>query len=176
MNTGGSKVERGGGNTIELIRWPADAERRDRCRDLGVMRLLVLEAGVEAPVCADILEDWVRAPISRDDLQARIDTIMARVSAQHAPRIDHNGVLQFRSSSVLLSPTETDLVTVLAASFREVVSRKELLEILPGTSQPSRNALDLHMMRIRRRVKALGLEIHAVWGRGYILRSAGASD
>lgn len=169
-------MECGIGNTIELIRWPVDSERRDRCRDLGVMRLLVLEAGVEAPVCTDILEDWVRAPISRDDLQARINTMMARVSAQHAPRIDPNGVLQFRSSSVLLSPTETDLVTVLAGSFCEVVSRRELLEILPGTPKPSRNALDLHMMRIRRRVKVLGLEVHAVWGRGYILKSADASD
>jgi DNA-binding response OmpR family regulator len=163
-------VERGIGSTVELIRWPADSERRDRCRNLGVMRLLVLEAGVEAPVCTDILEDWVRAPISQDDLQARINTMLAKASAQHIPRIDPNGVLQFGSSSVLLSPTETDLVTLLAGSFTQVVSRKELLEILSGTSQPSRNALDLHIMRIRRRIKALGLEVHTAWGRGYILR------
>jgi DNA-binding response OmpR family regulator len=33
----------------------------------------------------------------------------------------------------------------------------------------TRNALDLHMMRVRQRINALGLTVRTVWGRGYVL-------
>ncbi|MEU3723188.1 winged helix-turn-helix domain-containing protein [Streptomyces sp. NPDC031705] len=161
---------------VELIRWPVDAARREACRDQGVMRLLVLEAGVEAPVCTDILEDWVRTPVSRSDLRARIDSLRVKGSADHVPTVDPNGVLRFRRMSAVLSPTETDLVNRLAESFSKVVPREILLEALSRTSQPSRNALDLHIMRIRRRVNPLGLGLRTVWGRGYVLEPADAAS
>lgn len=157
---------------VELIRWPVEAERREACRDQGVMRLLVLEAGAEAPVCTDIREDWVRTPISRSDLRARIDSLRVKGSSDHLPVVDPNGVLRFRRMSAVLSPTETDLVGRLAESFSQVVSRETLLQVLSRTTPPSRNALDLHVMRIRRRVKPLGLGLRTVWGRGYVLEPA----
>ncbi|MDG4861959.1 winged helix-turn-helix domain-containing protein [Streptomyces sp. T-3] len=158
---------------VELIRWPTESARRDSCRDKGVMRLLVLEAGVEAPVCTDIREDWVRTPISKEDLRARIDSLRVKGSTDQVPSVDRNGVLRFRSVSAVLSPTETDLVTLLAESFTRVVQRTALLEVLARTAPASRNALDLHIMRIRRRVGQLGLGVRTVWGRGYVLEAVG---
>jgi DNA-binding response OmpR family regulator len=35
----------------------------------------------------------------------------------------------------------------------------------------TRNALDLHMMRIRQRIASLGLTVRTVWSRGYVLDS-----
>lgn len=154
---------------VEFIRWPVESRRRERCRTEGIMRILVLEAGVAAPVCADIREDWVRAPISKGDLKARADALRMRSSADFVPRMDSSGVLRFRSMSVVLSPTEADLVSRLAESFAEGVDRDVLLSLLPGGTKANRNALDLHVMRIRRRIAPLGLCVRTIWGRGYAL-------
>ncbi|MCP3759152.1 helix-turn-helix domain-containing protein [Streptomyces sp. TBY4] len=136
------------------------------------MRLLVVEAGVEAPICTDIREDWVRTPLSKDDLRARMNGLRVRGGSDSIPSVDHNGVLRFRRRSAVLSPTETDLVSKFAESFTQPVGREALLAVLARTSRPSRNALDLHVMRIRRRVQPIGLQLRTLWGRGYVLEPA----
>ena len=40
---------------------------------------------------------------------------------------------------------------------------------------PTRNALDVHILRLRRRIAELGLEIRTVRSRGYLLQAAAAS-
>jgi len=159
---------------VKLVRWPAESARRDRYRSLGVMRLLVVEAGVCPPVCTDALEDWVRAPIRQDDLQARIAALRARFEADRRPTVDPHGVVRYGGRSATLSPTGTDLLERLARDFGELVDRDELLRhCLPDRDRTvSRNALDLHIMRVRRRIKPLGLTIRTVWGRGYLLEQA----
>ncbi|WP_436722936.1 winged helix-turn-helix domain-containing protein [Streptomyces sp. URMC 127] len=154
---------------MELIRWPAESGRREHCRDRGVMRILVLEAGAEAPPSPDPREDWVRAPISPGDLRARAEALRMRAAAEARPVVEPNGVLRFRHRSALLSPTGAHLVARLADSFTEVVARDDLLAPRPGRPPLSRNALDLHIMRIRRRLAALGLRVRTVRGRGYVL-------
>ncbi|MFI1798107.1 winged helix-turn-helix domain-containing protein [Streptomyces sp. NPDC020379] len=167
-----SAVER-----VELIRWPVESDRRERCRDRGVMRILVLEAGAEAPLCVDLKEDWVRAPVSADDLRARAEALRIRAAAAESrPEVDPNGVLRFRWRSALLSPTEARLVARLTESYAEVVTRDDLLRLPQGRTVPSRNALDLHIMRIRRRLAALGLRVRTVRGRGYVLESAESGE
>lgn len=162
-----------GQSDVVLIRWPAESARRDRYRDQGLLRLLVLEGGVAPPICSDIREDWVRAPVSKEDLMARVAALRAKSDGDSFPRIDPNGVLRFRSRSIVLSPTETTLLELLALSFGEVVAREVLLRELPKTPTPTRkhrrNALDLHIMRIRRRIKPLSLAVRTAWGRGYVL-------
>jgi DNA-binding response OmpR family regulator len=37
---------------------------------------------------------------------------------------------------------------------------------------PTRNALDVHMLRLRRRLEPLGLEVRTVRSRGYVLQPA----
>jgi DNA-binding response OmpR family regulator len=37
---------------------------------------------------------------------------------------------------------------------------------------PTRNALDVHVLRLRRRIAPLGLEIRTVRARGYLLQAA----
>lgn len=166
----------GSAGGVALIRFPAESARRDSCRDQGVMRLLVLETGAEAPVCTDACEDWIRPPVSREDLQARLAALRARGSGEQVPTLDPNGVLHFRSRLVVLSPTETDLVAMLVGSFGQVVSRGALVGSLPTSPLPSRTALDLHIMRIRRRIRQLGLEVRTIWGLGYVLEPAAGSE
>lgn len=138
-----------------------------------MLRLLVLEGGVPAPICSDIREDWVRTPITEADLRARMATLTAKAEAHRLPQIDPFGILRFSDRSTSVSPTETDLMECLIRHFESLVSREQLRECLPErASGCSRNALDLHIMRLRRRIQPLGLAIQTVRGRGYILQVA----
>lgn len=159
---------------VKLVRWPAESARRDRYRMLGVPRLLVVEGRVRPPVCPDVREDWVRAPITQDDLQARIAAVRARSEVHRRPQVDPNGVLRYYGRSITVSPTATDLLERLVREFEVLVSRDELRECLPDRDgEASRNALDLHIMRVRKRIQPIGLAIRTVWGRGYLLEPSG---
>ncbi|MBX7464522.1 winged helix-turn-helix domain-containing protein [Streptomyces xanthochromogenes] len=135
-------------------------------------RILVVEARAEAPVCEDVCEDWVRAPIAAHDLQARVNALSRRYRMNRLPCLDESGVLHFSSRSVTVSPTQTELLELLVPNFREVVPREALRYRLGQVNgSRTRNALDLHMMRTRERIQPLGLSIRTVWGRGYVLES-----
>ena len=159
-----------GSHEVKLVRWPAESARRDHYRVLGVLRLLVIEGGARPPVCSDIREDWVRAPITPDDLQARIAALRARAEAHCRPQVDPNGVLRYCGRSITVSPTATDLLERLVREFGVLVSRDDLRDCLPERDGgASRNALDLHIMRVRKRIRPIGLAIRTVWGRGYLI-------
>jgi hypothetical protein len=157
---------------VKLVRWPAESARRDRYRTMGILRLLVVEGGVPAPICSDVREDWVRAPVTDDDLRARIATLKAKAEAHRLPRVDPNGVLRFAGRSITISRTETDVLECLVRQYGVLVTREALRDCLPDRpGGASRNALDLHIMRVRRRIRPIGLVIRTVWGRGYLLES-----
>ncbi|MGW1727972.1 winged helix-turn-helix domain-containing protein [Streptomyces sp. NPDC002306] len=161
---------------VQLVRWPAQRELREECRVRGMPRILVVEAGLRAPVCEDIFEDWVRTPVTSFDLQARSDALVHRYRRSRAPQLDEDGVLRFASRSVTLSPMQAALLALLVAQFAQVVPREALGSRLGrGQGPMSRNALDLHMMRIRHRINALGLTVRTVWGRGYVLDAEAAA-
>jgi hypothetical protein len=123
---------------------------------MGVLRLLVVEGGAPAPVCTDICEDWVRAPITDADLRVRVATLQAKAEAYRLPQVDPYGILRFADRSITVSPSETDLLECLIRQFGVVVPRPTLQECLPDRpGGASRNALDLHIMR----------------GRGYLLET-----
>jgi len=139
---------------------------------MGILRLLVVEGGVPAPICSDVREDWVRAPVTDDDLRARVATLKAKADAHRMPHVDPNGVLRFAGRSITVSRTETDLLECLVRQYGVLVTRDVLRDCLPDRpGGASRNALDLHIMRVRRRIRPLGLIIRTVWGRGYLLES-----
>ena len=154
---------------VELIRWPAEQARREACLEQGVIRLLVVEGAAQAPVCTDVREDWVRSPVGKADLRARMEALLHKNQVDRRPTIDSNGILQYGESTTTLSPTEANLMRHLIESFTCTVDRSLLSLNLVQASRVNRNALDLHVMRIRRRIRPLGLKIRKVWGRGYAL-------
>ena len=129
----------------------------------------MVESGSGAPICDDIYEDWVRAPVASHDLKARADALAYRYSRFHVPHLDENDVLRFAARSVVVSPMQAELLKLLLARFGEVVPREALRFRLGGKQTVSRNALDLHVMRLRQRVAPIGLTICTAWGRGYVL-------
>ena len=88
------------------------------------------------------------------------------------PELDVHGVLRFGTAWVSLPPVEARLVDALIERFGAVVGRDTLRRsVWPGSS-PGRNVLDVHVLRLRRRLAPLGLVIRTVRSRGYMLEQA----
>ena len=163
---------------VVLLRWPAEAATRNRLSVLGDARLLLVEAGHAPPAVVDCLEDWIRIPAAEEDVRARVDALTVRLQAHadSAPGIDEDGVLRFRGRWVSLPPLEARLTATLLQRFGAVVGRETLIRaVWPGGS-PGRNALDVHVLRLRRRIAPLDLAVRTVRSRGYLLEAVSAAD
>ncbi|RFU38553.1 helix-turn-helix domain-containing protein [Actinomadura logoneensis] len=157
---------------VTVLRWPAESERRELCRERGLLRLLVVERDHEPPICADVREDWIRMPATQRDFQARIAMLRARGGTGARPHLDQDGILRHGRRSVAVSPSEARLLHLLVRRYGRIAAREELRALLAEDGRPvSRNALDLHIKRIRRRVRPLGLTLRTAWGRGYVLEA-----
>lgn len=157
-----------------LLRWPAEADQRARLAERHAPRLLLVEDGVPAPEGGDCLEDWVRLPVDQADVRIRIEAleVRARAHIRAVPEIDVHGVLRFGSSWVSLPPVEARLADALVVRFGAVVGRDTLRRSVWPGSAPGRNVLDVHVLRLRRRLSPLGLAIRTVRSRGYMLEQA----
>jgi DNA-binding response OmpR family regulator len=155
---------------VTLLRWPVDAERRRRL-DPGVPRLLLVEPTAAAPVDLDDLEDWIRVPAEERDVQARLANLRSRARRRGRlePTLDSDGVVRVGSSWTSLPPVEARLTAVLIERIGMVVSREALAQAGWPEGSPGRNALDVHVLRLRRRLAPVGLVIRTVRSRGYLL-------
>jgi DNA-binding response OmpR family regulator len=157
---------------VVLVRWPVEAARRDELMREGRPRLLLLEDGVDPPPTPpDDLEDWIRVPAAEVDLRARVDALRHRAEARidPAPALDDDGVLRLGDQWVSLPPVEARLTAALLDRYGAVVSRDALARAGWPAGAPGRNALDVHMLRLRRRLSPLALAIRTVRSRGYLL-------
>jgi DNA-binding winged helix-turn-helix (wHTH) protein len=158
---------------VVRLRWPAERDQVEANRRLGVPRLLVLDDGEPPPSAPDCLEDWVRVNTPADDVELRARAIATRAARHGAhPTLDGDGLLRFHDSWVSLSPVEQALASALVERFGTVVGRDALAGRAWPAGVPTRNALDVHVLRLRRRIAPLGLEIRTVRSRGYLLQPA----
>jgi DNA-binding response OmpR family regulator len=163
---------------VVLVRWPSDEVALERARQASVPRLLLVEGDHAPPPVLDELEDWIRVPADEVDLHARVDTLDRRLRARSSavPVLDDDGVLRFGADWVSLPPVEARLTEALLARYGAVVSRDALGRAGWPDGVPGRNALDVHVLRLRRRLAPLGLAIRTVRARGYLLELGGNGD
>ncbi len=123
------------------------------------------------PVPVDELEDWIRVPAGEADLQVRVDGLRHRAERKRRPLpdLDDDGVLRLDGLWVSLPPVEARLTAALVDRFGAVVSRDDLARAGWPDGSPGRNALDVHMLRLRRRLSTVALAIRTVRSRGYLL-------
>ena len=76
-------------------------------------------------------------------------------------------------SGVALPPVEHRLARALLDRLGTVVTRDALSSAGWPDGAPGRNALDVHVLRLRRRLAPLDLTIHTVRSRGYLLAVSG---
>jgi hypothetical protein len=163
---------------VVLLRWPAEASRREQLVERGAPRLLLLEDDENPPVACDCLEDWIRVPAAEGDVAARVRNLAFRLSLHDsgAPSLDADGVLRYNTAWVPLPPVEGRLTDALLSRFGAVVSRDNLARAGWPEGAPGRNALDVHVLRLRRRIAPLGLVIRTVRSRGYLLENGSMSE
>lgn len=158
---------------VALVSWPEEEQRRLDLRERGRARLLLVKAEAPAPIASDALEDWIRLPADEHDMRARIEglTLRAGLSERASLRLDDDGLLHHGEAWVALPTIEGRLVTALMHKLGTVVGREALVKAgWPGEA-PNRNVLDVHILRLRRRLEPIGLSIRTVRSRGYVLES-----
>ncbi len=166
------------------VRWPEERERVEELRASKTPRLLLVEAHEPPPICVDPLEDWIRLPANDADLHARLAALVARSTRQAGPSqaaqngaskavpyLDAEGLLRVNGQWVALSPVESALAGVLLQNVGVVARREDLAQEAWPAGAPTRNALDVHMLRLRRRIQPLGLAIKTVRSHGYLLEA-----
>lgn len=159
---------------VVLVRWPDERDRREELRRTGRPRLLLLDDGSPAPTTVDALEDWIRLPADEADVRARVQALELRAMGNGAglPSLDDDGVLRVDGQWVALPPVEARLTSALLDRWGAVVSRDALSRAGWPDGAPGRNALDVHVLRLRRRLDPLGLVIRTVRSRGYVLEAS----
>ena len=159
---------------VVLVRWPDDADRRETLTSAGVPRLLLVREGVDPPSTTDCLEDWIRVPADERDVRLRADSLNRRLSSHSPdrPDLDEHGVLRFRGRWVPLPPVEARLTAALLDRFGAGGSRAARTRAGWPGGAGGRNPLDVHVLRLRRRLNGVGLAIRTVRARGYLLEPA----
>lgn len=141
--------------------------------------MLLLGPTTPPPEPCDALEDWVRIPVAEADLRARVRWLGHRVTAAErtvvAPVIDDDGLLRVGEEWVALPPVEHRIARALLDRIETVVPRDALAQAGWPDGAPGRNALDVHVLRLRRRLAPLRMTIHTVRSRGYLLSLNGPS-
>ena len=158
---------------VRLVRWPEERELLERLRAEGTPRLLLVRPPAPPPDVMECEEDWVRLPADDGDVRARVLALAAR-STRHrpGPQVGADGRLRHGARWIALSPIEHRLAHALAERFGEVVTSEVLGEAAWPDEGVNEGALRVHLTRLRRRVRSLGLEVQNVRGRGYLMEQA----
>lgn len=158
---------------VTTLHWPNDAPRLSELRACHQPRLVLVAADADPPLSGDCLEDWIRLPAADPDVAARCEAVAERASHHNpAPVVTDEGIVRFRDDWAPVSPVERELAAELAERFGTVVGRDTLTRRAWSGSVPNRNAFDVHMLRLRRRLEPIGLAVGTVRGRGYLLEVA----
>lgn len=159
--------------TVEILRWPAQAGRREDLVAADRPCLWILESG-ELPPAIGPLEDWARVSDSERDVHARIRRLAALAPDVHAlvpgeACVGPEGLLDFRGQRIAVPPTEARLLDRLAETPETLVGREELARLLWDDLPASRSSLTSRIHTLRKRLRPTGLTIHAIRGHGFLL-------
>ncbi len=163
----------------------------DVCRELrrdGTVPIIMLTARVEETDKLVGLElgadDYLTKPFSPRELVARVRTVLRRTSVSPHSDILRVGELEldrgrFRvvigGTEIILTPTEFELLALLASQPGRIFSRSQLLEAVRGVSFESyERAIDSHIRNLRRKIEPEESQpryIQTVYGVGYKLEA-----
>jgi DNA-binding response OmpR family regulator len=163
---------------VKIVRWPSESGKLEGFRMRGLPCLIVVARGARVPELAGAHEDWVRQPVEAWELKTRIASLHLKATSHSAPPlVDEDGLLRYGGAVLPLTVSEATVLRGLVQRRPGMASRAELAQrLLSANRSASRNALDLHMMRLRRKVVSVGLAIETVRGRGFLLKTGAVAD
>ena len=155
---------------VTLVHWPRDEALRADLAAARRPRLLLLTADHAPPLVWDELEDWIRLPADDQDVRARVVALEHRAAMHRAPvTVSEDGRLSYRGQTTWLSPTVRLLFQALANRFGSAVPLETLIRQVWPDDPPTSSSIRVHILRLRRRIAPLGLEIRNIQGKGYVL-------
>ena len=126
-------------------------------------------------------DDYIKKPFPLDELLARVKVLLRRNIFDEERSLIENGDLKIhipereaylRGNMLDLSPTEFDLLEILAGRLGHTVNREELLKKIWGMSGGDTRTVDVHISRLRRKLddgRKPFLTAQTLRGRGYKL-------
>ena len=149
-----------------------------RLRTLGVPRLLLVGGG--SPARSNrAMRSKTRSgsPRPKTNSHVRVATLASPTHGQSRARSRRSIRTDCSDTVAAWSPLSdrTSYCGILVDRFGDVVDYETLVRITWKGRRPTRNALDVLIKRLRRRIAPSGLEICTVRGRGYIFQNVDAS-
>lgn len=140
--------------------------------DEKINKIMTLELGAD---------DYIIKPIDLDELSARIKAINRRyirntndlkedvIEINNIEFNSHEYKIKYNNKKICMPPKEYELFYYLVTRIDKVVTREKLLkEVWNGDVKSSSRTLDVHITRLREKLKDLNdLEIITIWGKGY---------
>src|SRR3990172_1020927 len=126
-------------------------------------------------------DDYVTKPFNPQELVARVDAVLRRAGSRESGangEIIRAGALvidpssrtaEARGQRLTLTPKEFDLLATMAGFAGVVLDRDQLLDLVWGTSFYAARTVDVHIARLREKLKGSDVRIETIWGTGYRL-------
>ena len=141
---------------VVLVRWPKETDHRDRLARDRSAAAAARGGGVQPAAVEDPLEDWVRVPRADTDVAgpARHARAAGPAPGPALPTLDDDGVIR-HNGPVGVAATGRGAASpgCCSTARRRRESRRPRRAGWPEGA-PGRNALDVHVLRLRRRARA----------------------
>jgi DNA-binding response OmpR family regulator len=151
--------------------------------DIPILMLTARSDDVDKIVGLELgADDYLTKPFNPRELVARVKAILRRTERKSAPAktlsigkltIDPDKrEVKVDGQPITLRTREFDLLYMLTENREKVFSREQLLEKVWGFDfYGETRTVDVHIARLRDRLKSSDVEIETVWGIGYKLTS-----
>lgn len=160
-----------GAAQVQLVRWPRDGGRRQALAEAGTPRVLLVPEGIDPPRLDD-LEDWIRIPADELDLFTRMQRLAVLAGrVRRPPELVDGVILRHGEAAVLLAEADAEVAGILLARLGRLVLRSELERTLWPAGSPGSRTLDSRVNRLRHRAAEVGLTLHTIRGRGFVLEA-----
>ena len=184
---------------VLVLTWPDQEPDRRALAARRAPRVLVVAPGQPPPTDTDELEDWIREPVDPIDLDARVVALARRterwisspddlapepapldqsaLTEELVPRVDvDSGIVRMGGKWVALSPMQMSIAALLIDRVGEVVTRAEVAAVHSPGTDPKPAAIKSLMLRLTKRLATVGLTLHFVRARGFMVEVASGSQ